>query len=142
MNTSPHHTKKISRRALVKVLMLLGLICAGLCLMHFTPVKDFLTPECLARFLDRAGIWGPIAFIVIHGTSISLFVPASLMVVAGGVIFGTFWGFIYVLLGCLLGATVAFYIGRTLGRDFAASLLGDRLKKYDAAIERNGFTAV
>jgi uncharacterized membrane protein YdjX (TVP38/TMEM64 family) len=42
----------------------------------------------------------------------------------------------------MLGASAAFFIGRTLGRDFAAQLIGDRLKKYDDAIERNGFATV
>jgi uncharacterized membrane protein YdjX (TVP38/TMEM64 family) len=42
----------------------------------------------------------------------------------------------------MLGASAAFWIGRTLGRDFAASLIGNRLKKYDDAIERNGFATV
>ena len=42
----------------------------------------------------------------------------------------------------MLGATGAFLIGRYLGREFAASLIGDRLKKYDDAIERNGFATV
>jgi uncharacterized membrane protein YdjX (TVP38/TMEM64 family) len=42
----------------------------------------------------------------------------------------------------MVGASAAFWIGRTLGRDFAASLIGDRLKKYDDAIERNGFAIV
>jgi uncharacterized membrane protein YdjX (TVP38/TMEM64 family) len=42
----------------------------------------------------------------------------------------------------MVGASAAFWIGRTLGREFAASLIGDRLKKYDDAIERNGFATV
>ena len=29
-----------------------------------------------------------------------------------------------------------------MGREFAASLIGERLKKYDDAIERNGFATV
>ena len=37
---------------------------------------------------------------------------------------------------------MAFLIGRTLGREFAASLIGDKLKKYDDGIERNGFATV
>jgi uncharacterized membrane protein YdjX (TVP38/TMEM64 family) len=45
-------------------------------------------------------------------------------------------------MGAMAGASVAFWIGRTLGRDFAASLIGERLKKYDDAIERNGFATV
>jgi uncharacterized membrane protein YdjX (TVP38/TMEM64 family) len=42
----------------------------------------------------------------------------------------------------MVGSSLAFFIGRYLGRDFAASLIGDRLRKYDEAIERNGFATV
>jgi uncharacterized membrane protein YdjX (TVP38/TMEM64 family) len=42
----------------------------------------------------------------------------------------------------MAGSSIAFWIGRTLGREFAASLIGNRLKKYDDAIERNGFATV
>ena len=42
----------------------------------------------------------------------------------------------------MLGASLAFLIGRYLGRDFAASIIGDRLKRFDDAIERNGFATV
>ena len=34
------------------------------------------------------------------------------------------------------------FLTRTLGREFAASLIGDKLKKYDEAIGRNGFATV
>ena len=60
----------------------------------------------------------------------------------GAAIFGAYWGFLYVLIGAVLGATAAFFIGRYLGRDFAASIVGDRLKRYDEAVERNGFATV
>jgi uncharacterized membrane protein YdjX (TVP38/TMEM64 family) len=42
----------------------------------------------------------------------------------------------------MLGAAGGFLIGRYLGREFADSLIGDQLKKYDDAIERNGFATV
>jgi uncharacterized membrane protein YdjX (TVP38/TMEM64 family) len=42
----------------------------------------------------------------------------------------------------MAGASLAFFIGRYLGRDFAASLIGGKLKIYDDAIERNGFATV
>ena len=45
-------------------------------------------------------------------------------------------------LGAMAGSILAFFIGRYLGRDFAASLIGHRLKRYDDAIERNGFATV
>ena len=42
----------------------------------------------------------------------------------------------------MAGASAAFWIGRSLGREFAATLIKDRLKKYDDAIERNGFATI
>jgi uncharacterized membrane protein YdjX (TVP38/TMEM64 family) len=45
-------------------------------------------------------------------------------------------------MGAMAGASAAFWIGRSLGREFAATLIRNRLKKYDDAIERNGFATV
>jgi uncharacterized membrane protein YdjX (TVP38/TMEM64 family) len=55
------------------------------------------------------------------------------------VLFGAYFGFLYNLTGAMIGASVAFFIGRYLGRDFASSLIGDRLVKYDQKIAANGF---
>jgi uncharacterized membrane protein YdjX (TVP38/TMEM64 family) len=47
-----------------------------------------------------------------------------------------------VWVGAMAGSSAAFFIGRTLGREFASSLIGDRLRKYDDGIEKNGFATV
>jgi uncharacterized membrane protein YdjX (TVP38/TMEM64 family) len=60
----------------------------------------------------------------------------------GAAIFGPYLGFIYVWIGAMIGASGGFFIGRTLGREFAAGIVGSRLKKYDDAIGRSGFAAV
>jgi len=105
-------------------------------------VKDYLTVEGLGRFLSTAGLWAPLVFIAIYAVGVCLFVPGSILTGIGAVIFGAYWGFVYVWIGAMIGASVAFLIGRTLGREFAASLVGNRLRKYDDAIERNGFATV
>ena len=110
--------------------------------VRFTPVKDFFTPETLGRFLQAAGIWAPLAYMVIYTVGVCLFIPGTLLSTLGAAIFGAYWGFLYVWVGAMAGSSAAFWIGRTLGREFAASLIGDRLKKYDDAIERNGFATV
>jgi uncharacterized membrane protein YdjX (TVP38/TMEM64 family) len=79
---------------------------------------------------------------IIYALGVCLFVPGTLLTGLGAAIFGAYWGFFYVWIGAMMGASAAFFIGRTLGRDFAASLIGDKLKKYDDAIERNGFATV
>ena len=135
-------TKYPLKRTLVKAFILIALIIVSVYLFQFTSVKDFLTPGGLGHFLEASGFWAPLVFILIHASSICLFLPASILTVIGAAIFGAYWGFLYVWIGAIIGASGAFLIGRTLGRDFMASLIGDRIKKYDDAIERNGFATV
>ena len=129
-------------KAIVKAIILAAFIVGAIVLVRFTPVKGYLTTEQLGRFLDTAGFWAPLVFILIYTVGVCLFVPGTFLTGLGAAIFGPYLGFIYVWFGAMLGASAAFVIGRTLGREFAASLVGDRLKKYDEAIERNGFATV
>ncbi|MFZ1955309.1 MAG: TVP38/TMEM64 family protein [Desulfobacterales bacterium] len=129
-------------KAIAKALILAAFIGGAIVLVRFTPVKGYLTTEQLGRFLDTAGFWAPLVFILIYTVGVCLFVPGTFLTGLGAAIFGPYLGFVYVWFGAMLGASAAFVIGRTLGREFAASLVGDRLKKYDEAIERNGFATV
>jgi uncharacterized membrane protein YdjX (TVP38/TMEM64 family) len=128
--------------ATMKAIALVVFIAAAIYVVRFTHVKDLLTRDVLGNFLDTAGFWAPLIFILIYTSGVCLFVPGILLTVLGAAIFGPYWGFFYVWLGAMGGASVAFWIGRTLGRDFATSLIGERLRKYDDAIERNGFATV
>ena len=129
-------------RGLGKALALLVFIIAAILLIRFTPVREYLTAESLGRLVNETGYWAPVLFILIYAAGVCLFVPGTLLTGLGAAIFGAYWGFLYVWAGAMLGAIAAFFIGRTLGREFAASLIGDRLKRYDDAIEKNGFATV
>lgn len=130
------------KKAALKALILAAFIIGAILLVRLTPVKDYLTVDSLGRFLNRAGFWAPVVFILVYAAGVCLFLPGTLLTGLGAAIFGAYWGFAWVWIGAMLGATAAFFIGRTLGREFAASLIGNRLKKYDDAIERNGFATV
>jgi len=130
------------KKAALKALILAAFIIGAILLVRLTPVKDYLTVDSLGRFLNRAGFWAPVVFMLVYAAGVCLFLPGTLLTGLGAAIFGAYWGFTWVWIGAMLGATVAFFIGRTLGREFAASLIGNRLKRYDDAIERNGFATV
>jgi uncharacterized membrane protein YdjX (TVP38/TMEM64 family) len=142
VETVPSKPTKNRRGALIKALLFVAFIVAALYIVRFTPVKEFLTETALSHFLESAGMWAPLFFILVYTLGICLFVPASLLTALGAVIFGAYLGFFYVWIGAMVGSSAAFWIGRTLGREFAASMIGDRLRKYDDAIERNGFATV
>lgn len=129
-------------RALFKAVIFVLFIAGALITVRFTPLKDLVSAQRIGDFLESAGFWAPLAFIVIYAGGVCLFLPGTLLTAIGAAAFGPYWGFVWVWIGAMIGASLAFVIGRYLGRDFAASLIGDRLQKYDEAIARNGFATV
>jgi uncharacterized membrane protein YdjX (TVP38/TMEM64 family) len=127
---------------IAKAAILFAFILFAVYVVRFTPVKEYLTAETLGNVLEKAGIWAPVAFILVYAVGVCLFIPGTLITAIGAAIFGPYWGFLYVWVAAMIGASTAFFIGRTLGREFAASLIGERLRKYDDAVERNGFATV
>ena len=138
MRKSPENHKK----AAIKAAMLLVFIIAAVVLARYTLASGFLSTDKLGAFLEGAGFWAPVLYIAVFVAGVCLFVPGTFLIAVGAAIFGPYLGFVYAWVGALLGAIVAFLVGRYLGRDFAASLVGDKLKRYDDGIEHNGFATV
>ena len=129
-------------KAAIKAGLLFAFVIGAILLVRYTPIKDYLTAEALGNFLESAGIWAPVLFMIIYAVGVCLFVPGTLLTGLGAAIFGPYYGFVYVWIGAMIGSSAAFIIGRTLGREFASGLIGNKLKKYDDAIGRNGFATV
>lgn len=128
-----------TKMGLLKAVIFMAFLLAAIWAFRFTPLQDYLTAERLSALVEAAGVWGPVLYIVGYAAGVCLLAPGTLLAVVGAAVFGPYLGFLYVWIGAMLGSTLAFLIGRHLGRDFAASMIGDGLRRYDAAIERNGF---
>jgi uncharacterized membrane protein YdjX (TVP38/TMEM64 family) len=139
MTQGPGKNKK---KAVLKALIFLFFIIIAILLVRFSPLKNLFTAETMGDLLRKAGFWAPLIYISLYILGVCLFIPGTLLAAVGAAIFGAYWGFLYVWTGALAGACLAFLIGRYLGRDFAASLIGDRLRKYDDGIEKTGFSTV
>ena len=63
---------------------------------------------------------------------------AALMTLAGGAVFGLWWGTLIVSFASSVGATLAFLVSRFLLRDWVAGRFGERLTAIDAGIKREG----
>ncbi|MDD2660839.1 MAG: FAD-dependent oxidoreductase [Methylococcales bacterium] len=74
-------------------------------------------------------------YIVVTGLSMP---GATVLTLAGGAVFGLFWGTVIVSFASTLGATLAFLAARFLFRDWVKSRLGTRLLAIDEGINRDG----
>ncbi|NEP18152.1 MAG: TVP38/TMEM64 family protein [Leptolyngbya sp. SIO4C1] len=91
-------------------------------------------------WIDGLGIIGPIAFILLYVVITVAFLPASVVTLGAGVVFGVVKGSLFVFIGAMLGATAAFLVGRYLARDWIAQkIAGNRkFKAIDDAIAKEG----
>lgn len=132
----------VSGAAIIKFAILAALVLSGILVLRFTGLKEMVNLEEVGRLVRACGLWAPVVFIVVEAVAICLFVPASIMIVLGATLFGVSWGFFCGWIGALIGACLAFAVGRSLGRDFVSSIIGGKLEKYDNAIGNNGFVTV
>lgn len=94
----------------------------------------------LTAAVDALGIWGPVAFIGLYVAACVAFVPASLLTLAAGALFGVLRGTIVVFIGAALGALLSFLIARYLARDWVAARVHSdpRFAAIDRAIAAQG----
>lgn len=69
-------------------------------------------------------------------------IPKSVLNIAAGLTWGFVGGSLLVYLGSLIGATVAFMIGRSLGRDAVERFTGARVARVDELLRRQGLATV
>lgn len=95
-----------------------------------------LAPRVLSivAHIQSLGPAAPVAFITIYALAVVSLIPASLLTIAGGAVFGLIRGVIYALIGATLGSTGAFLLGRYVARRLVARKL-NAMPRF-AAIER------
>lgn len=69
-----------------------------------------------AEWVNGLGVWGPVVFIIGYAVAAVAFVPASLLTLAAGAIFGVARGVVYVFIAAVLGSSAGFLISRYLAR--------------------------
>lgn len=127
----------------LRITLLILLVAAVVTACFTLPVekilKDFLT------WVDQdLGPWGPLVLAVAYIPLTILAVPASVLTLGGGYLFGLPVGFIADSIGATIGAGAAFLLGRTIGKPFVISKLKDypQFRSVALAIRRSGFKIV
>jgi uncharacterized membrane protein YdjX (TVP38/TMEM64 family) len=103
-------------RNAIKVAILLVIIGAAAAL-YFTPARHYMTREHIREGVDymRGLPYGPAVLIFSYAIGCIFAVPASLFIIAAGVVWGWKFGTLYAMCGGLLGATVSYLLGRFVG---------------------------
>mgnify|MGYP002795031563 CR=1 FL=1 len=104
--------------------------------------REYFDVQLLEQWVNQAGWWAPIIFILIYIISTVLFLPGSVLTLAGGALFGPFYGAFYNLTGATIGAGLSFLIARYLASNIVSERSGGKLKQLINGVEAEGWRFV
>ncbi len=125
---------RISRWALAAALI------AGIALVLAN--RERLDVAALQAWIGSAGAAAPLLFMLAYALGTVLFLPGSVLTLAGGALFGPLWGTLYNLTGATAGAVLAFLIARHLASDRVQARAGERLGRLIRGVESEGWRFV
>ena len=129
------------KAAVIRPLLFLLLIAEVIAVQYLHP-EQYLDQERLRQFGASHRVLLPLIYLAVWTVG-PLFLPGLPITLAGGVLFGPFWGVVYVAIGSTLGAALVFLVARYLARDWvAAKLAGTRLASLDEKVARHGWKIV
>ncbi len=104
--------------------------------------RDALDAAALEAWVASAGSAGPLLFMLLYAVATVLFLPGSVVTLAGGALFGPVAGTFFNLTGATLGAALAFLVARHLAADWVAAKAGTRTKRLMQGVEKEGWRFV
>ncbi|MGD2076580.1 MAG: VTT domain-containing protein [Gammaproteobacteria bacterium] len=119
--------------------LLLGLLVAVALAVVY---RDRFDAAALEAWVHDAGPAAPLVFMLIYAAAAVLFLPGSVLTLAGGALFGPLLGTFYNLTGATLGAALAFLIARYLASDWVAEKAGGRVRQLVKGVEAEGWRFV
>lgn len=127
----------------LRITLLILLVAAVVTACFTLPVEKILK-DFLTWVEQDLGPWGPLVLAVAYIPLTILAVPASVLTLGGGYLFGLPVGFVADSIGATIGAGAAFLLGRTIGKPFVISKLKDypQFRSVALAIRRSGFKIV
>ncbi len=132
--SEPNRQRKWGRRitALLLVALILGV---------FT-IRDMLDIEAAQQWIQGLGSLAWLVFMALYAIATVLFLPGSVLTLAGGALFGPVVGTLVNLTGATIGAVLAFLIARYLGADWIRAKAGARLETILGGVEAEGWRFV
>ena len=130
--------KRINRKCILLVLVVF-VICAVLYICTKCGMFTNCTPRSMKNYICSFGTLAPVMYIFMFTVVPLTLFPDAVIAVAGGLIFGVWFGTIYTVIGAACGGTLSFFISRLYGRGIVEKLSKGKVKWFDEGVEKRGF---
>lgn len=133
------------RSAMLRFGVLIALVAAGWIAYRYTALSEFLRPDRISELLEAVASnpWSPVWLVGLWLVLCPLGVPVTPLMLIAGAVFGLWWGWLYNMVGAMLGATATYFLAGRLGRELVVHIVGERWERQaEELVSRHGFGAV
>lgn len=131
-------SKQVNMKWIMNGSTVIGLGLVGVFAWYCWQQGIFHSQAALEAFLARFGFWAPVIFTAVQAVQVVLpILPGAIGCLAGVLVFGPFWGFLYSYIGICVGSICAFLLARRYGAPFVRSISNPRTyDKYIGWLEK------
>jgi uncharacterized membrane protein YdjX (TVP38/TMEM64 family) len=118
--------------------IIIALLAVAAAALFGRDAATFVPP--FAQWVRSLGVWGPLAFVGGYTIAAVFLLPAFLLTIAAGALWGFWVGLLYAMTGATVGASLAFVAGRHLVRGLVEGYVTRHpmLAAIDRAVETEG----
>ena len=134
----------MSKKTILKILIGIVILLAlwWIVKVQFNNFKQF-TPDLIRDYLETLGKKAAIVYILAYALNTILpFPPLAILSLTAGLAFGKFWGAVYLMIGAMIGSSVAFFISRSLDKRIIEKIVKGKIKDFDESMKTKGFVTV
>lgn len=131
-----------NRQKIAALTFWVGLILAY---QWYANSNDLSPLQVVQRLLDfmKNGLWGVLIYIVLYAIRPLILFPATVLSVAGGFVFGPFFGVLYTIIASNISSTIAFFVGQFFGEGLVRDDGSDGwVQRYARRMRENSFETV
>jgi uncharacterized membrane protein YdjX (TVP38/TMEM64 family) len=141
-------SQKIEPKSSLVRYLLLIILAAAIAGFFTLGLEKYLTFDVLRdnratfdAFVAEQGVIAVTLYILIYALSVAVSVPgASILTIAGGLLFGQWLGLVYVVFGATFGAIGVFLIARTALGDALRRRAGPIMRKMEGGFQENALS--
>ncbi|MBQ4518855.1 MAG: TVP38/TMEM64 family protein [Clostridia bacterium] len=117
--------KKQTIKILSFIIFLLAMAIITLVMLPL--IQSYQNPEVFKALIESFGSWGipMMLFIQVFQVVVAL-IPGEVVETLAGVIYGTFGGFLFCMMGIAVGQIIIFGLVRSFGKDFVEKVAGSK----------------
>lgn len=130
-------------RGRVGIIMGLGCIVFVLAQWHqfiFLGISE--KTEIVKFWVLRLGVWAPAVYILGYILRPLVFFPATPFAIIGGLLFGSAWGTLYILIGAMCSSVCEFLLVRYVIGEKAKQFLKEKSRKVNEMVVKHGLLTV